>query len=76
MWLPDPHGYYGADHGACDYYYPPSEVVGYGLYPYHSYYMPQLPDLDTGYNNGSDGEFSYKVCMKIFYTLYVKYVTN
>jgi len=63
MWLPDPNGCYNIEHGACDYYcYPPNETIGYGHYPYHSYYMSHLPDLDTGYNNhGSELEFSYKV---------------
>ena len=65
MWLPDPNGCYNIEHEACDYYYPPSEAVGYGHYPYHNYYMSQLPaDLDSGYNHGSDVEFSYKVYMK------------
>lgn len=59
--MPDPNGYYNIEHGPCDYYYPPSEVVGYGHYPYHDYFMSQQPDLDTGCNHGSDVEFSYKV---------------
>lgn len=48
---------------AYDYYYSSSEAVGYGQYPYHSWYLPQLPDIDSGYSNGSDVEFSYKVIM-------------
>ena len=46
---------------AYDYYYSSSEAIGYGQYPYHSCYLPQLPDRDSGYSNGSDVEFSYKV---------------
>ena len=62
MWLPDPNGCYSnVEHGPYDYYYPPSEAMGYGQYPYHSYYMSQLPDIDSGYSNGSDVEYSYKV---------------
>ena len=48
---------------AYDYYYSSSEAMGYGQYPYHSCYVPQLPDIDSGYSNGSDVEFSYKVIM-------------
>ena len=48
---------------AYDYYYSSSEAMGYGQYPYHSCYLPQLPDTDSGYSNGSDVEFSYKVIM-------------
>ena len=59
MWLPDPNGCYNIEHGACDYYYPPSEAAYGGHYSHHNYYMSA--DLDTGYNHGSDMEFSYKV---------------
>lgn len=62
MWLPNPSGCYSMEHGTCDYYYPPSEALGYGHYPYHDYYMSQIPDIaDTGYNHGSD---VYKVICK------------
>lgn len=78
MWLPDPNGCYSIEHGTCDYNSPPSEAVGYGHYPYHSYYMSQLPDLDTGYNHGSDMEFSYKVWKYacIFYLKYIALYTS